>query len=718
MINMERFEKALFILFSVLFFVTPLIFWPFTSEIFEFNKIVAIYSLTTLIVTSWILRMITAEKIIFRRTLIDIPLLVFLGTQVLATIFSVDTRTSIFGYYSRFNGGLLSTICYCLLYWAFVSNVSFEKAKKLILILLTSATIVSFIGVLEHSGVNLTCSPIRAYGLTLNPAAKDNFNNLGFGEKVSYLTKTNCWVQDVKYRVFSTLGQPNWLGTFLAALIPLTWALSLKHKWKSKNFLYSITLSSLFLIVLLFTKSRSALLGFLVAAVIFWGLSFWKKKKEVLNNFLFNLIPIVAITLVIGTQFTPNIKEVLTNSSNAKEETPNTSAGPALEVGGTESGEIRKIIWKGAVELWKAYPLIGSGVETFAYTYYQTRPAQHNLVSEWDFVYNKAHNEYLNFAANTGLLGILSYLSLIGVSVFTFFKLGTKNSSTSEEEVLTIGLMAGYISILISNFFGFSVAITQLQLFLFPAFAIALSKKGQTEDSKLKDKSLDAAKWLGFIFVLGISLYILISILRYWRADLFYAKAKDLWRQNNYPEAIKNIDDAIKISPNESLYHLEKSVNFTDSAVLISGEEKTEEALALGKMAINEANIAQRLSPRNVNIKRTVFTMYIKLSIIDPNYLVNAGQTLQEAIVYAPTNAKFLYNLALIYARIGKTEEAIKTIEKTIELKSNYKDARLAYALILIDIGENEKAKKELEYILSYIDPEDVMTKQTLEELK
>ena len=44
----------------------------------------------------------------------------------------------------------------------------------------------------------------------------------------------------------------------------------------------------------------------------------------------------------------------------------------------------------------------------------------HNLTSEWDFLYNKAHNEYLNYLATTGLFGLGSYLLFIGVFLVWF----------------------------------------------------------------------------------------------------------------------------------------------------------------------------------------------------------------------------------------------------------------------------------------------------------
>jgi O-antigen ligase len=61
----------------------------------------------------------------------------------------------------------------------------------------------------------------------------------------------------------------------------------------------------------------------------------------------------------------------------------------------------------------EANPLFGTGVETFAFAYYTYRPAQHNMTSEWDYLYNKAHNEYLNYLATIGILGLGSYLLMI-----------------------------------------------------------------------------------------------------------------------------------------------------------------------------------------------------------------------------------------------------------------------------------------------------------------
>ena len=401
-------------LFAILFFFTPLILWPFTSEVFEFNKMVFVYAMTTLSVASWIIRMIIKKRFIFRRTILDWPLIGYLVTSLASTLFSIDPRTSWLGYYSRFNGGMLSIISYSLLYWAFVSNMDHKSALSAMRYMLYAAVIVSIYGILEHFGVD-----------------------------------KNIWVQDVQNRVFSTLGQPNWLAAFLIALMPLAWSKMLNAKSQMLNYF----LSALFFITLLFTKSRSGFLGFVFADLIFWGFIFWNHKKESLRSFIIYHLSFIILFLAIGSPFTDHRPLI-------------TPQGPSLEVGGTESGEIRKIVWKGAIEIWKHHPILGTGPETFAYAYYQFRPVEHNLVSEWDFIYNKAHNEYLNLAANTGTIGLLSYLILIGFSVSQILN--------SKSQILN-SLLAGYAGLLVSNFFGFSVVPTQLLLFLFPAIALTLN---------------------------------------------------------------------------------------------------------------------------------------------------------------------------------------------------------------------------------------------------
>jgi len=684
------FANSIPFLFNFLFFFVPLVLFPKTSELFEFNKVVLVYATTIIIVSSWLIKMVSEKKIIFRRTILDYPILIFLLIQLISVFFSIDVHTSIFGYYSRFHGGFLSSLSYSLLYWAYVSNMNFSTTKKAVRITLVSAMLVSIYGVLERFGID-----------------------------------KNIWVQDVQNRIFSTLGQPNWLAAWLTGLIPITWMLIISGGQKNKFRNGLLALFSLFFLALLYTRSRSGILGFTASYFIFWiGYYFiYKNFKPILKSFIQITFAIVLVTLVAGTPWTPSLSDMFKKPNVAETQTTNIITGPALEIGGTESGEIRKIVWRGALNIWKGYPVFGSGVETFAYSYYNFRPVEHNLVSEWDFLYNKAHNEYLNFLATTGTAGFLSYLALLATSIYIFIlpylnKHKLKQTQRDEKHLLPLALLSGFSSLMVTNFFGFSVVPVALLLFLFPAMMISINTKKDTNTETLKSEKPDIVQVIAMGVVASVVFYLLFSLSRYWYADTLYAEAKLQNDLENYGDGREMLLKAIKISPKEAVYYDELSEATSGIALSLSEADNIEAAEQFALTSISESKKAVELSSSNLNIRRNQARLFIRLSIIDPNYLIGAKKSLIEAVELAPTDAKIFYNLGLTLARLGETNEAIEVMGKTVEMKSNYRDARFAKALLLIDVGRNEEAIVELTYILDNLYPDDELVRLQLEEIR
>ncbi len=609
-------------LFYALFFLVPLVFFPKTSEVFEFNKMVVVYIFTTLIIAFWIIKMIRQKKIIFSRTILDIPILLFLGSQTISTIISIDQRTSIFGYYSRFNGGLLSTICYCLLYWAFVSNFSKQNSLKLIKITLASATLVAIYGILEHFGGSISCVLVRG-----------QFND-------------DCWVQDVRTRVFASLGQPNWLAAYLTSLIPLTWYFALQEKKNQKNLITWIAVSILFFACILFTGSRSGFFGLFISGVIFGLFNIKYFKKLILIGILF-----LIIAGIFGTPVTPSITQLL--NKKPVTHTVDTSEG------GTESGAIRAIVWRGAIDIFKHYPLLGTGVETFGYSYWQFRPIEHNKVSEWDYLYNKAHNEYLNFAANTGIIGLGSYAILIGASLYTLRR--------------KPAFLAGYVSILVTNFFGFSVVIISLLTFLMPAISIASGLPEKKKEIKSENTISQKLMITGIGIVAG---FILFLIGRYWNADYLYSSSKMELQQGKYSSSVTDMQTAISYSSKEAIYHNEMSRIFTNVSVGLLDNKESSSAAKIAPYAVNESDIAFQLSPRNMNIRETRISMYLELASINPEYLQNAADLINETISISPTDPKLPLLLGKTYANSGQLDKAAVEFKKALALKADYDEAK------------------------------------------
>jgi tetratricopeptide (TPR) repeat protein len=377
--------------------------------------------------------------------------------------------------------------------------------------------------------------------------------------------------------------------------------------------------------------------------------------------------------------------------------------GTVLENGGTESGTIRKIVWQGAGQVWQHYPIFGSGLETFAYSYYLFRPIPHNITSEWDFIYNKAHNEFLNYLANTGILGFSSYISLIIYSVIIFIK--SKR----------FDLLSGYVAILVTNFFGFSVVPVSLLFFLFPAMAIVTSDERLEISKKLK---ISINQWILISLVLVTNLYTLFSIYSYWQADTYYKKAKDQNRLKNFEEAKIQIDKALYISSNEPIYLAESSFANSEITLKKAQESKVDEAQKYAEKAIKDGINATILSPKNIYLQRTLSSTYYKFSVFGSQYQMIAEEPLSNAISISPNDPKLHYLLGILNLKNNKIEDGLKNLQTAVDLKSNYKEGRFALGLTYLDIKKYDKAVENLEYIINNIDPNDELTKKYIEQAK
>src|SRR3989304_9354529 len=177
----SRINSAIKYSFYLLFSITPLAMWPDTYELFEFNKMWVVFGFAIFIFFLWGAKSVVAGKIEIRRTPLDIPIALFLVSQIISTILSIDPPVSLWGYYSRFNGGRLSIIAYIFLYYAFASNLTknanervrefrenirdfCEKGDsetsisyKILLISLASGLVVTLWGLPSHFGYDLTC---------------------------------------------------------------------------------------------------------------------------------------------------------------------------------------------------------------------------------------------------------------------------------------------------------------------------------------------------------------------------------------------------------------------------------------------------------------------------------------------------------------------------------------------------------------------------------
>lgn len=735
-------DKIIFSLFLSLFSITPLVVLPVTSELFEFNKIIFIYLITVLILFFWIFKMILLKKIILKKTSFDVFFLLFFISQGLSTLFSIDKHTSIYGYYGRFNGGLFSLTSYFVLYYAFISNITKDKIERILKLSLFTSTLTVLIGLPGKFNRDLLCLFFAG-----------NWSN-------------NCWTEQFKpaERMFSTLGQPNWLGAYLAInfFIALYFYFkNTKEKIFPKNLILLLVITIIFAGIL-FSRSRSAILTtiFLLAInlIFFFIINYFKKPKDRLIELAIKKSITVLIILLLTTViFKTGINQIDkyfnlvildTKKIINNEKIDQTKQTTNILV--TESLDIRKIVWRGAIELGKKYPLFGTGVETFGYSYYFVRPKEHNLTSEWDYLYNKAHNEYLNYLATTGFVGLGTYLLMISSIIFIFiskifnlhfsifnqtpnFKNLLRINKEKDQLLMLILLFLIYLSILTTNFFGFSTTTINLFFFLIPGFIVVLSSKQSTidnQETKQLSKKPSLSQTVLFICLLLTISYLVFNVFRYWLADVTYAKAEKYIKLGHYQQAVNHLNQALQLRY-EHVYE-DKLSNYLAVLALIAAnqnEKQMAKRLILASQFFNEKSM--KAAPKNIlYLKTKAKNYYLYYQILsDKKLLSEAINSLSLAYQYAPTDPKIPYTIAVFFNLLRENtkdkieqkqlaDKALNFINQSINLKPNYREPLFLKGQILQKIGQKKEAKEILKTILQKINPDDEEVKKELEILE
>jgi len=489
-------HKLIRLLYYTLFLITPLLMSNQTSEMFEFPKMLSIYLVSGTILAFWLID-VAVYKVKIRISRVSIMVWLFVLSQIISAIFSVDIHTSIFGYYGRFNGGVLSIFAYAVLFFVATQIFDTKSFRRLLIVSAVSSILVLLWGV-----------PGRLFGV-------DSSCILYRGD-----FSTSCWTNEFRpqERMFSTLGQPNWLGSYFAihALLGIfLWSTSAKRKALSISTFFSrVTFWLVYMLTMtsgtFWTGSRSSQIGLVLGLVAIALIFLYRSHKVIAFRIGIALLAFTVVT--ISTWYGSKLYQARSDKI-------------------THSGTIRLIVWEGALKLASRYPLTGTGPETFAYTYFLTRPAAHNQTTENDFIYNKVHNELLHYLANTGIIGFVAYVCMLIMFVRSLWH---KDKGWI--------LASSIFSLSVINFFGFSTSTSQLLLYLIPVYGLVNDPLPQVTVNRRKRIGINI---IGVLFIVTVWIGTLRYLSDYLQADIYYAKAMQYQYQGEAISAVESFTNAL-----------------------------------------------------------------------------------------------------------------------------------------------------------------------------
>ncbi|MDR7420725.1 MAG: O-antigen ligase family protein [Armatimonadota bacterium] len=127
----------------------------------------------------------------------------------------------------------------------------------------------------------------------------------------------------------------------------------------------------------------------------------------------------------------------------------------------------RVAIWRGAMRMIRDHPLTGIGYGTFvrAWPQYHDEPGLEGKPT--------AHNVFLNFAAETGLLGLAAFLAVVGTGFAALWRRVRTSRGDPEVDGLWTGVFAAMAAVMMQQLFDATIMSWHVGYALLAVFALA-----------------------------------------------------------------------------------------------------------------------------------------------------------------------------------------------------------------------------------------------------
>src|SRR5215510_11923992 len=308
-------------------------------------------------------------------------------------------------------------------------NVLFDPLIKILIVFAMQIALVDTVSRYRAMmGIMVFCQAL--YSLS----AINTFLTGGYSEISSFGARISGWG--------ASLGNPNDVACVLAMMAPLSVICALLHRgWKRWLFFSCAGVAA---VAILFTYSRS---GF-IALSASCGLLIWKATRGRRFKVLLPIAVIAAVLLVAAPgKYRARLSTIF-----------NPEADP------TNSAQERKEHMTRAYEIAIRRPIVGVGMGNFhIYAIKEMR----------------AHNAYLETAAELGVIGLIAFLVIIFAPLRSLRRIERETAADgpwpdSEKHIMSACLQASFVAFVIFGFFG-SIQYDSY-LYTLVAFAVALRR--------------------------------------------------------------------------------------------------------------------------------------------------------------------------------------------------------------------------------------------------
>lgn len=131
-----------------LVFLLPIFFLPITTEFYIFNKQTLLIGLTGIMAILWLTKMAISQTIAFRRTVLDLPVILFAAAYIIVSLVSAPNKILAFATPT----GAGTILALTLLYFIITNNLKPYAFRYILYALITSATLLGLVAVYQFLG--------------------------------------------------------------------------------------------------------------------------------------------------------------------------------------------------------------------------------------------------------------------------------------------------------------------------------------------------------------------------------------------------------------------------------------------------------------------------------------------------------------------------------------------------------------------------------------
>ncbi|MEW6607416.1 MAG: tetratricopeptide repeat protein [bacterium] len=690
------------------------------------GKLALMHLFSGIILITWLVNFFLSNQIKFFHTKFDLPLLSFLVVSIAATIFSKNPYLSLVGAYYRYEG-LITFINYLFLFYVVVNFLNQDSIYRILNVTVFTGGLIGFYGLMQHLNRDL----------------------VGWGAYDSN-------------RVFSTFGNPVYLGAYTATLLPIALALCLqelkiqkKPAIKIKNiadkikqltqslvticikispWFYGMCLA-LILAGLCLSMGRGASIGCGLSMIAFLCLSLRIKHSFITKKVIIALSILIVVAgyfnLKPETSSFGRILQMVNQAVKVDEEMPTTSSETAFTRSLRSSAGARPIMWRDSFRIIKDYPLLGIGPETFGLIYPQYRSLELILTEGGQYGRpDRVHNDIIDLTLAKGLLGLGAYLWMLII----FFGLCLKGAFAvnKENRLVNIGLFCAGVGYFVQSQSCFWIIPSTSIFFIFCGVAARLNSQEGTASISLPE----IPRWIKLvIFIIIILPMIVITrfTINIYSADIEFKQGRDLYFGGAVVDSIPRFEKALLLNPYERHYYehilhayLDTTQTFKENIkkAIEAGEKITkiypEDTIfhnLLGVAYSQDDQIDKTISeyqkvlefdPFFADVRGKLGTIYMSQKKYD-----KAIKLFKQGLEVNPECGLSLDNLSKIYALQGKTEQTKALLKKLITTNPDNFEAHNNLARIYYDEKNITEVIKECQEMIR-IAPQNIEPRKNL----